>query len=72
MDRNKLRLPPLPSSASGQEKTPQGGRRLVEVNGQPVWLDFSKRPETPEQTGISNSEQTRQLASRIKQKLGVS
>lgn len=68
----KLKLPTRSGSAPKQEETPQGGRRMVEVNGVPVWLDSSTTSETTAPSGISEEEQTRQQASRIKRMLGIS
>ena len=77
---DKLKLPPLPRQ-SGQKKNPQtserpqtkpqGARYLIEQNGVPVWVDSSRLSETPGTPETTSSEEAKQLASRIKQKLGI-
>ena len=73
--KKKPKLPPIPRGAISQpapESQQQGGREAIEVNGRLVWVDSSKTSERPKLSAEQEAEQTRQVASEIKRKLGIS
>lgn len=64
----KLKLPPIPSSKEQGAQEQKPGRMLLEINGRPVWVDFSKISGTGQS---STAKDAKQLASEIKRKLGI-
>lgn len=71
----KPKLPPIPrgtASTQEQDKTPQGGRVLMEVNGDLVWVDSSKTSGTTELSEEQKAEKLKQRESELMQMFGIS